>query len=166
MALYVSQVDSPAPGPGDIAAAAMLITAGIWWTWDHYTQPGYTTIADPGVAYGSMNSDSEAEKDTNGVEVPKEGKYAPKEPLRKDKDGNHVIDEEAQGTDHTQLGTKEGRKGSYQQGREFDHNGNPVRDVDHTDHGRPGTHTNPHQHNWKPSKTGGTYQRGGPEPLK
>ena len=43
-------------------------------------------------------------------------------------------------------GQRQGSKGPYKQAREFDENGNPVRDIDHTDHGRPGQHPNPHQH--------------------
>ncbi|MDX8430654.1 MAG: RHS repeat-associated core domain-containing protein [Candidatus Algichlamydia australiensis] len=60
---------------------------------------------------------------------------------------------------HTQLGTKEGRKGKYPQAREFDINGKPVRDIDFTDHGRSKDHSNPHQHEYKPNPTGGTRSR-------
>lgn len=75
MALYVSQFDSPAPGAADAAAAAMLVTAGIWWTWNHFTIPstGYTTIADPGVGMRNLNAEAD-DKDVNGVVVPKEKK--------------------------------------------------------------------------------------------
>ncbi len=50
---------------------------------------------------------------------------------------------------HTQLGTRDGRRGRYRQGREFGENGEHVRDIDFTDHdftdhGR--GHPNPHQH--------------------
>jgi hypothetical protein len=64
---------------------------------------------------------------------------------------------------HTQLGQKDGRKGRYPQAREFDGEGNPVRDIDFTDHGR--GHPNPHQHPYKENPTGGTRSRGGYEPL-
>jgi len=169
-ALLVSQADSPVPGPADVVAAAMLIGAGVWWTVNKFTPPstGYTTIADPGAGYRNLKTEDNAGEDTdvNGVKVPQEGNERTADnPLRRDKDGNAIPDDEAAGTEHTQLGTKQGRKGSYKQGREFDKNGNPVRDVDHTDHGRPGLHTNPHQHKWKPNKTGGTRQRGNAEPL-
>ena len=68
---------------------------------------------------------------------------------------------------HTQLGTKPGRKGSYPQAREFDAAGKPVRDIDFTDHGRPDieSHTNPHQHIYNESSTGGTLQRGDGVPF-
>jgi RHS repeat-associated protein len=73
------------------------------------------------------------------------------DPLPRDKDGRPVPDPEAAGNPHTQLGTKDGRNGPYTQGREFDANGKPVKDIDHTDHGRPKDHTNPHEHPYRPS---------------
>jgi hypothetical protein len=66
---------------------------------------------------------------------------------------------------HTELGTKDGSKGRYPQAREFDEKGNPVRDIDFTDHGRPEQHPNPHQHLPQPNPSGGTPQRGPPEPV-
>ena len=86
--------------------------------------------------------------------------------LRRDNNGNPKPDPEAEGTSHTQLGTKEGRNGNYKQAREFDSNNKPVRDVDFTDHGRPNEHSNPHQHKYNESQTGGTRQRGKAEPLE
>jgi len=56
---------------------------------------------------------------------------------------------------HTQLGTEEGSKGPYPQGREFDDQGRPVKDIDFTDHGRPQQHTDPHQHPYEDNPTGG-----------
>jgi hypothetical protein len=58
-----------------------------------------------------------------------------------------------------------GSKGKYPQAREFDEKGNPVRDIDFTDHERPRNHPNPHQHEHKPNPTGGTPHRGKPEPV-
>ncbi|WP_263602424.1 RHS repeat-associated core domain-containing protein [Chryseobacterium sp. PET-29] len=73
-ALWTSQADSPAPGPADIVAAAMLLGAGVWWTYNQFTPPstGYTTIADPGAGYRNLNTEDTAEedKDVNGVDVP------------------------------------------------------------------------------------------------
>ena len=69
---------------------------------------------------------------------------------------------------HTQLGTKESkrRKGEiYPQAREFDKDGQPVRDIDFTDHNKPDKHPNPHQHRHDPNKTGGTPERKPAEPL-
>ena len=60
--------------------------------------------------------------------------YVPNRPLPNNEYGVHVPDTEGA---HTQLGTKEGRHGKYPQAREFDKKGNPVRDIDFTDHGRP-----------------------------
>jgi len=90
------------------------------------------------------------------------GKAFPSRPLPRDpKTKEPVPDVKAP---HTQLGTKEGRKGPYPQAREFDAQGKPVRDIDFTDHGRR-DHTNPHQHRYGPGQTGGTRTRGKPEPL-
>lgn len=50
-------------------------------------------------------------------------------------------------------------QGKYPQAREFDEHGNPVRDIDFTDHGRPENHQNPHQHEQLPNPTGGTRIR-------
>ncbi len=108
------------------------------------------------IGYYALNNDSNEDDST----------YAPDEPLRRNEDGTPKADEEAEGSEHTQLGTREGRKGSYKQGREFDKDGNPVIDIDHTDHGRPSQHPpGKHKHRWIPNKTGGTPSRGGAEPL-
>jgi len=49
--------------------------------------------------------------------------------------------------------------------RKFDEYGKPVRDIDFTDHGRPDGHTNPHQHDYIPNETGGTFKIGKARPL-
>ena len=94
------------------------------------------------------------------------GSYRPDRELPKDKYGNKIPDSEYP---HTQLGTKNGRNGSYTQGREwgYDDSGKlvPKKDIDFTNHGR-ADHPNPHQHTYTPNATGGTYQRGGAEPLE
>ncbi|CAA7193834.1 DUF6443 domain-containing protein [Chryseobacterium potabilaquae] len=73
-ALLVSQADSPVPGPADVVAAAMLIGAGVWWTYNQFAPPstGYTTIADPGAGYRNLKTEDTAEedKDVNEVDVP------------------------------------------------------------------------------------------------
>ena len=86
----------------------------------------------------------------------------PDRPLPRDEHGNPIPESNAP---HTQLGTKSGRNGDYRQAREFDANGNPVRDIDFTDHGR-SNHPNPHQHQYLPNETGGTLRRGPTEPLQ
>ena len=80
--------------------------------------------------------------------------YVPDRPLPRDERTNEPVPE----TDapHTELGTKEGKRGKYPQAREFDENGKPVRDIDFTDHGYPLNHPVPHQHEWQPNPTGGT----------
>ena len=42
------------------------------------------------------------------------------------------------------------------QAREFDADGNVIKDIDFTDHNRPKEHTNPHQHRYIDNSTGGT----------
>jgi RHS repeat-associated protein len=86
----------------------------------------------------------------------------PDRKLPRDRYGRPVPDADAP---HTQLGRQDGRRGSYPQAREFDASGNPVRDIDFTDHGRPG-HPSPHQHSWEPNPSGGTPRRGPAQPLR
>ena len=85
------------------------------------------------------------------------------DPLRTNEHGQLVPDPEAAGTSHTQLGTRKGRNGSYPQSREFDEQDRPVWTIDHTDHGRPKDHTDPHRHPHTENSTGGDRNRGGPE---
>ncbi|WP_323141130.1 RHS repeat-associated core domain-containing protein [Massilia phyllosphaerae] len=94
------------------------------------------------------------------------GSGFPDRKLPRDPNGNPVRDPEAEGA-HTQLGQKDGRRGKYDQGREWDADGNPVKDIDFTDHGRPQqNHPNPHEHRYKPNPTGGTPQHGPAQPLQ
>ncbi|MBL6447617.1 hypothetical protein JMN32_14965 [Fulvivirga sp. 29W222] len=87
------------------------------------------------------------------------GRYAPtdengnKPGLSKDQTGKPTADPEATGP-RTTLGTREGRKGTYTQGAEFDGDGNLIKKVEHTDHGRPQNHPNPHQHWWQGDQGG------------
>lgn len=110
--------------------------------------------------YNSVKADEE------GIEVkvdPKTKKpdvYAPDRPLPKTKNGVPIPES---CDPHTQLGTKEGSTGKYVKAREFDYNGDVVRDIEFTDHGKPHNHANPHQHVSKPNPTGGTPNRGKPE---
>jgi RHS repeat-associated protein len=93
------------------------------------------------------------------------GSGFPDRELPRDRNGNPIQDPEAEGA-HTQLGQKDGRGGAYDQAREWDANGRPVKDIDFTDHGRPRNHANPHEHPYLPNPTGGTPQRGPARPLK
>lgn len=92
--------------------------------------------------------------------------YMPPRTLPRDpKTGKTVTDPEAHGVPHTQLGHKLGSDGKpYAQRRTFDQDGNPVKDVDHTDHVRPQNHPNPHQHRHIPNPSG-SPQRGPAEPV-
>ncbi len=65
---------------------------------------------------------------------------------------------------HTQIGWHEGRRGGYVQTREFGANGQAIKQVDWTNHGRPTQHTNPHVHDYLPNPSGGTPQHGPPRP--
>ncbi len=76
--------------------------------------------------------------------------------LPRDQYGNPVPDTDAP---HSQLGIAHGRNGDYGVAREW-MDGKPTRDVHFTDHGRPGNHDNPHQHDWVPNPSGGTPQHG------
>jgi RHS repeat-associated protein len=91
------------------------------------------------------------------------------DPLRTDpKSGAPIPDPEAEGSPHSQLGTRDSTTQpgeTYPQAREFDENGQPVRDIDFTDHGRPETHPNPHQHQRKQDQKRGEKQRGPSKPL-
>jgi YD repeat-containing protein len=78
--------------------------------------------------------------------------------------GDPIPDPEAEGP-YTQLGQRDGRKGKYDQAREFDAAGKPVRDIYFADHGRPQNHTNPHQHDYLPNGSGGTPKHGPARPL-
>ena len=94
----------------------------------------------------------------------KGGNRFPDRELPRDKYGNPTPDAQADGP-HTQLGQREGRNGKYDQAREFDASGKPVRDIDFTDHGRPQQHPSPHQHRYLPNPNGGTPARGPTEQL-
>jgi hypothetical protein len=83
--------------------------------------------------------------------------YAPDRPLPRDPRTKEPVPEAS--APHTELGMKEGTKEKYPQAREFDAQGNLIKDIDFTDHGRPKEHPNPHEHKWKPNPTGGTPER-------
>ncbi|NBW53650.1 MAG: hypothetical protein EBR39_07010 [Betaproteobacteria bacterium] len=88
--------------------------------------------------------------------------YAPDRPLPVTEHGVPLPEADAP---HTQLGTRDGRKGKYPQAREFDAKGKPLKDIDFTDHGKPKNHPNPHQHRREENATGGTRSREDAEPL-
>jgi hypothetical protein len=100
-------------------------------------------------------------------DLEKMGSYRPDRTLPRDKNGNPIPDSDLP---HSQIGSKEGRKGEYTQAREwgYDDKGNlvPKKDIDFTDHGRPGDHPNPHQHRWIDNETGGTPKHGSAKLLE
>ncbi len=115
------------------------------------------------VAYGGykvIQMLNETSYDFSAWEVT--GVYVPDRPLPLTDYGIPVPEADVP---HTELGARDGSKGKYPQAREFDGNGKPVRDIDFTDHGYPKKHPNPHQHRPKPNPTGGTPERGKPEPV-
>ena len=116
-------------------------------------------------ASGSASAEASAGSSASDGSASNNGNKFPDRELPRDTHGNPVPDAEAEGA-HTQLGQKEGRNGKYDQAREFDSKGKPVKDIDFTDHGRPQNHPNPHQHRYIPNPTGGTPQRGPTEPVK
>ncbi|MDO5614810.1 MAG: RHS repeat-associated core domain-containing protein [Cruoricaptor ignavus] len=143
MALMVSQADSPAPGPADVVAAGMLIGAGVWWTYNQFTQPSYTTIADPGAGIRNLNAESDAEDtDVNGVKAPQEqkgdgnGKPTRNERMQQKKakngnqgnDGDNEYNESAEHTSGARGSTKQkhqngqARKNRDQGGEKGDRN--------------------------------------------
>jgi RHS repeat-associated protein len=115
------------------------------------------------VKYIAFKSNSTTKPKTE-EKADQQGTYAPERPLPRNKDGTPKPDNEATGNPHTQLGKN--RDGKNNQSREFDKNGKPVKDVDWTDHNRPGIHPKPHQHRYFENKTGGTLRRGPSEQLK
>jgi hypothetical protein len=129
------------------------------------TSPIWAELFPSLVPIDTYTAPFEEETPDGGNTPTDNGNYSPDRKLPRDDHGNPKTDSEATGP-HTQLGTKKGRKGDYPQGREFDENGNPVKDIDFTDHGRPTEHTNPHEHRYIPNETGGTPKRGSSEPLK
>lgn len=82
--------------------------------------------------------------------------YVHDRPLPKDKKKIHLPDTDVP---HTQLGTKKGEKGYYPQAREYGYNGELIRDIDFTDHGRAKLHPSPHQHSWDNNPSGGSKRR-------
>ena len=138
------------------AAAATVLSGGTAAPIALSVAVASTALATHGVSVGVKASSNLSDRMLNSSK--RSDGYTPKAELPRNENGIPKPDPEASGA-HTQLGTKEGRKGEYKQAREFDSKGNPVKDIDFTDHGRPQNHSNPHQHEYKPNPTGGTPQR-------
>lgn len=86
------------------------------------------------------------------------------------KSGAPQPDPEAEGTAHSQLGTRNNSKSqpgkTFPNAQEFDDEGKPVREINFTDHGMPNEHPNPHQHVRGPEKNPGAGRpKGPPTPL-
>lgn len=138
-------------------AAATAIAVAAWATYEvgkavnyYFEQTAETDEIQPIV----QTEQNEKKKKPTDV-------YHPDRDLPRDKYGNPIPDTDAP---HTQLGKKEGGKGQYPKAREFDENGNPIRDIEFTDHGR-SDHPNPHQHMRENNPTGGTRTREPAEPV-
>ena len=148
--MQVCMAAATAIGKTAVAVTGLLITA---------------VAIDKAVEQSSESAEGQSADDPAGAAEVKPGGAFPDRPLPRTEGGEPMPDPEAKGP-HTQLGTKEGRNGSYPQAREFDDKGRPVRDIDFTDHGRPGQHSNPHEHPYRENPTGGTRQRGPEQPLR
>lgn len=124
---------------------------------------GLAFITAGAVATDGNNHSPEKSKDQKTNEP-----YKPSNPENELKNdpvtGNPVVDEEAQGTYHTQTGqkTSDERGETYPARRTINEAGKVVEEIDYTDHDRPNDHPNPHKHVRDPE----TGKRGGPEPLK
>ncbi len=105
--------------------------------------------------------ESDQSSGSDGIYIPPDPPT--KKPLPR---GEHGVQKPSSPYPHTQIGHRRGRNGNYRQTREWGENGELIRDIDWTDHGRPENHPNPHQHRWLPNKTGGSPRRNPePEPL-
>jgi hypothetical protein len=140
---------------GDVAHKAAKMVRAVKSAMDAVPEEG-----SGGSGAGDPDPDDEHGKDHEQKDGKSDfGEAFPDRDLPRDKHGRPTPDPEAAGKPHTQLGTKESSKGGkYPQAREFDGEGNPVRDIDFTDHGRPQNHPSPHVHDYLPSSTGGTLQ--------
>lgn len=78
-------------------------------------------------------------------------------------DGKPAVDDEAKGTDHTQLGKKTSKKRGkeYSTRRTVDKDGKTRKQTDYTDHDRD-DHVNPHDHNYNKDKQGNYKREPGP----
>jgi hypothetical protein len=127
------------------------------------TASGVGVVATPATValgvHGATTTGTAMSNLLNPSRVQANDGYAPNRDLPRNSDGTPNPKADGATGAHTQLGTKQGSKGPYRQAREFDNNGNTVKDIDFTDHGRPQTHPNPHQHRYTPNSTGGTPQR-------
>ncbi len=140
----------------------MLATAAIAYTHPTIIDQTRTHISNIGSLRLPSVLSEEATDSKKGRKKKSEDVYAPDRPIPQDQHGRPIPESDEP---HTQLGTKQGRKGKYPQGREFGEKGKRVKDIDFTDHGRPHDHTNPHQHRREENQTGGTPSREDAEPL-
>ncbi len=69
-------------------------------------------------------------------------------------------------TPHTQIGWRDGTKGSYRQTRQWGYDGKPTKTTDWTDHRLPLIHDSPHDHVFNENSTGGTLNYGNPVPFR
>jgi RHS repeat-associated protein len=131
-------------------------------------EEGLTVFLPPievgsGVQLNSLNFDAAAIDAAN--RVLNSSVYAPDNELKNDpRTGGPVIDDEAAGTYHTQTGKQTSsnkRVGDYAKRRTITPDGKVEKEIDHTDHGRPQNHPNPHQHT-RDKETG---ERGDAEPV-
>lgn len=148
-----------------VAVGAVLATVAPELAPELISAGAAVDVGSAGEAAADVASTVETAGDQAATDVAEGSETAfPDRPLPRDANGNPAPDPEASGP-YSQLGRKSGRNGKYDQAREFDKQGKPVRDIDFTDHGRPSSHPSPHQHRYIPNPTGGTPQRGPTQPL-
>ncbi|WP_275630563.1 RHS repeat-associated core domain-containing protein [Pseudomonas sp. 273] len=151
--------------PKGLAAVALCFIPGVGWTaCAAMAEAAVSACAYIGSAVGGALLGGYLANEALQNDGANSGSSFPDRDLPRDKNGNPTPEPDAEGP-HSQLGQKDGRNGKYDQAREFDVAGKPVRDIDFTDHGRPQNHANPHQHPYEPNPTGGTPRRGNPQPL-
>jgi len=119
-------------------------------------------IVDVTAAGTPSSVDFEAIGKMATISVLNTGVFTPEREIENDpRTGGPVIDGEAQGTWHTQLGRRTGSNGTYPKRRTITEDGKVEKEVEHTDHGRPQNHPNPHQHKRDPE----SGKRGDAEPV-
>jgi RHS repeat-associated protein len=147
-----------------IARGALLlefIVSSVFW-YDIY-------MVAQGPQYFPTSPDSQAQRRSNNDPnqnqngKPSGAPGCPNQDIPRGPHGERIPDPDAGGP-HTRIGQKDGSKGRYPVGSEFDENGNWVGDIHHTTHGR-SDHTNPHYHRAIPNPTGGTPGFGPPEAM-
>ena len=127
-------------------------------------------ILDGAIDFYNKSPQEQGEALGGLTKIDKRGAYVPDRTLPTDKLGVPVPDSPFP---HTQLGRSKPKYGAEPQAREWQHGSNgqlqPTRDIDFSDHGTPGIHPKPHQHDLSPNNPDlapqGGFRRGPAKPL-